>query len=372
MTQETFERELARRADEVHGAPFSVEDVRGRARQIRRRRAGATAVAAAAVVAAVAVVPTLLSGGSHRSAPDPAPAPPSGHVAVLHDGTVTTAGGATVPLPVDNKDVTQLGVLTDGRVVLAMQRPQVIRVYGADGTLRATYRPTYNQITMSVRDDAVAWVGRDLKVRVLSSGAAEPTELGGIPMPGEAAGTIDAVLDADHLLVGDGTTTEGELTPDGYTELQGPEPFRVADVTPDGDLWAVTFVPEGDQQYGCTGLYDPATRQVLKRSCDVYPLGFAPDGKHLLTGYLENNMASDVKVVDLDLEPVGGYTPDDGTAVSRVAWSDADNLLVVSAGLADNSWSVQRVGLDGSDPEVLGGPTKGGNPEMVLEYLLSS
>ena len=48
MTQETFERELSRRADDVHGAPFTFEDVRGKAVSIRHRRRAALAGGVAA------------------------------------------------------------------------------------------------------------------------------------------------------------------------------------------------------------------------------------------------------------------------------------------------------------------------------------
>ena len=66
----------------------------------------------------------VLTGGSDRSEPDPAPAPPVAPVApgasVLHEGVVTLPDGSTVPVDVDNEDVLQMAVLTDGRIVLAV------------------------------------------------------------------------------------------------------------------------------------------------------------------------------------------------------------------------------------------------------------
>jgi hypothetical protein len=371
MTEETFVRELERRAEQVDAAPLTFDVVRGRAVRIRRRRRVATGVAAAVVVAAVAA-PFALGGGSGESAPDPAPAPPvAPGASVLHERVLTRPDGRTVDVPVDNTDVTELGVLTDGRIVAALQDPQVIRVYGPDGRVQASYVPAYNTITMSAMDDAVAWVDEDLTVRVLRSGVAEPATLGGIPMPGEAGGVIDAVLDPEHLLVGDGTTTTGTLTADGYTELSGPEPFRVADVTPDGALWAVTFLPDETQQYGCTGLYDPGSREVVARSCDVYPLAFSPDGTLLLSGFYENNMAADVSILDLDLDRVAGLdTAGATTAVSRVGWSDLDHVL---AGIADwqtSDWTLTRFDTDGGS-ETLAGRSSGLNSEIYVEYLVS-
>ena len=57
---------------------------------------------------------------------------------------------------------------------------------------------------------------------------------------------------------------------------------------------------------------------------------------------------------------------------ARAAWADADHVLAVVAGLEDRQWTLVRVGLDGTDPEVLEGPVSGPNPETHQEFLLSS
>ena len=152
MTEETFVRELERRADHVHGAPFSFDDVRGKARSIQRRRRTAVAGAAAAVVAAAIVLPMALTGGSEGTSPEPAPSPPTSTpttppstpgtpgAPVLHDGVLTLADGSTVPVDVGNAEVNQLGVLTDGRIVVASSKPYGVRVYAADGNLESNPR----------------------------------------------------------------------------------------------------------------------------------------------------------------------------------------------------------------------------------------
>ena len=372
---EELGRTLHRRADALYDAPLTLDDVRGRARGIRRRRRVAAATALAAAVAVIAIVPAVLLGSLDRAdGPQPAPpAPsPSAHTAVLHEGEVTMPDGHTVGVDVDTKNVQQLGVLTDGRIVMAMTKPYAVRVFSSEGTLMSTYPVAANVITMSDRDDAAAWVADDLTVRVLESGAAEPTELPGIPMPGEATGSIDAVLDPQHLLVGDYTTTSGELTPDGVRDLRTSEPLRVSDVSPDGDLWAVSFPASGGQDLGCAGLYDPGADEVVARNCKVYALTFAPDGTHLLGGYYENNMVSDVSVLDRDLKQVGGFVPEGRTAaVSRMAWADANHLVAAVTDFKTSTWSLERVDVQGSSPETVDGPAPGGNPEMVAEYLFS-
>ncbi|NYD40761.1 WD40 repeat domain-containing protein [Nocardioides panaciterrulae] len=374
MTEETFVRELERHAEHIHGAPLSFEDVRGKARSIRRRRRAAAVGALAAAVAVVAVVPAALSGRLDRAdPPQPAPSlPRTAHTAVLHDGEVTMPDGRTVRVGVDNSDVANYGVLTDGRIVMGLSKPYAVRVYSADGTLDEQYPVQSNAITMSADDHAVAWVAKDFTVRVLATGAAVPTELPGIPMPGEAAGSIDAVLDAQHLLVGDGTSTSGELTPEGFHDLHTSEPLRVEDVSPDGHLWAATFPATQGHDLGCSGLYDPVAEKVVARNCDVYSLAFAPDGAHLLGGYYENNMVAGVSVLDLNLQQVTGFEPaGPDAAVSRVAWSDAEHLVAGVVDTKSNAWSLEKVGLDGHDPQVVAGPAPGGNPEMRAEYVFS-
>jgi hypothetical protein len=316
------------------------------------------------------VLPTVLGGGPAKKSDAPEPTPPvPGRTAVLHGGIVTLPDGSEVDLGVDNADVTELAVLTDGRVVLAMQKPYVVRVYEPGSARHTDYPVQANAITTSSRDDAVAWVAEDFAVRVLASGVAEPTELAGIPMAGEAVGSIDAVLDAEHLLVGDYNTTTGEVTPAGYREIQTDQDLRVTDASPDGSLWAVNF--DGpNQQYGCSGLYDPDTRQLIGEDCTTPSLTFSPDGKHLVGAYGDNNMYGNVEIFDLDGVRVGTYRPDP-QVVSRFAWADSEHLLVTVANWHDNQWSLVRVGLDGTDPQVLEGPEDGRNPETVVELLLS-
>ena len=372
MNEETFGAELARRADDVHGAPLTFEQVRRRAHGIRRRRRALASGAAAAVVAAAIVLPAALTGGTDRSAPEPAGPPDTSGASVLHDGVVTEPDSTTVRIGVDTDNVVNFGVLTDGRIVAALQKPYAIRVYAADGSVDQQHAVAANVITMSAADDAVAWVGQDEKVRVLASGSAEPTVLGKSPVLGGAPASIDAVLDPQHLLIGDHTTTMAELTPDGVQQLARTD-LRVSGVSPDGRLWAGSFLPEGDQPYGCSALYDPAADRLVARSCKTPPgLTFSPDGRHLLGVTGENNMMTEGAVLDLDLQPVGHIpTASGNAAVSRVGWADRSHLVAGTVDLRTSQWSLVRLGVDGTVTDTLAGPAAGRNPEMSAEYLVS-
>jgi hypothetical protein len=359
MTEETFTRELERRADEVHAAPLTFEAVVGRARQVRRRRRRAVAAGVAAAVV-VAVAPFVVASGRDDSAPDPAPEPVVQGASVLHDGTLTKPDGSTVPIDVDNADVSQLVVLTDGRIVLATSRPFGIQVLSSAGEHLTTYDGDTNALTASAGSDAVGWVAPDLTVRVLTSGDDEPTTW--TPMPDTKVGSLDAVVDAGQgILVGDGTTTTGT---DGRS--------RVIDVNADGSLWAVQYPNDADPQFGCSGLYDPAADEVVAENCDTSGLRFSPDGQHLIGMRGDNNMVDQVDVFDLELRRVGSYVPDSNDyLVSRAAWADDTHVAVSVVNPRSNRWWLVSHDIAGGEPEVVVPPFDGGNPESVQEFVFS-
>lgn len=374
MTDETqLSRELSRRAQDVHGSTLTLEDVRGRARRIRRNRGATVAGSIAAVVALVVLVPTVLTGGSgpESDGVDPAPQPP-GHTAVLHDGTLTLPDGGTVDLDVDNADVNQVGLLTDGRIVLAMMQPSEIRVYAPDGTLDDKYGNVTNAIAMSPGDDAAVWLDADGGVQVLESGQEEPTVLGTVEVDPLTGTTVDAVVDAGHVLTGDGNTTTTEVTADGVSPLATSEPLRVTDVSPKGDLWAVQYADDADPQFGCQGLYDPAAADMVARNCETAGLRFSPDGQHLLGMLGDGGTFGVASVLDLDLQPVGGWASEgQGNAIDATAWADAEHILVSETNWKTSTWTLVEVDLTWTEREVLDGPAKGLAPELYSEYLLS-
>lgn len=376
MTEESFVRELERRADHAfdgtHGAPITFEAVRSKAHGIRRRRRAAAAAGIAAAVALVALVPTAL-GGSDRPGPKGVdPATTTGHGSVLHDRTLTLPDGSAVPLDIGNAQVQQIGVLTDGRTLVATSQPNRIRLFGADGALDADYSIGASLIRMSPDNDAAAWMEGDGSVMVLASDSPDPVELGAVEVQDPFYPMIDAVVDAEHVLVGDGNTTTTEVTPDGIRPLTASEPLRVTDVSPDGELWAVRYDDDADPQFGCVGLYDPEAARMVARNCETANLTFSPDGQHLLGARGDNAMLGDATVFDRDLGVVGRWeSAGRGDVLKGVEWQDAEHLLVAETNWKDSSWALARVDLTWSEREVLDTVANGGNPEMMSEFLLS-
>lgn len=371
-------QELRTRADDVYGAPFSLDDVRGRARTIRRGRMAVAAGALAAAVAVVAIAPAALSGGLDRAdGPQPArPAPSSGgHAAVLRDGVVTLSDGATVRLDGAGRQVTQLGLLSDGRVVVADQAAQAIEVFAPDGSLTSTYPSDPVNLTMSSTSRLAAWL-EGSRVRVLESGSPDPVALARMARTAGTVPMVDAVT-GDHCadggcwaVVSDGTQTVGEVSADGVRAVATDEPLRVTDVSPDGGTWAVAFPPPEDQQVPCVGLYDPAADEVLVRSCTAGTLDFSPDGRHLLSVSYENSMTGRFTVLDRELRVVRAIAPP-AQVVSRVAFDGDTHVLAALADLQSRRWSLVRFPLDDGAPQTVATIARGIDPERGSEYLLS-
>lgn len=370
--------ELRSRAGDLHAAPVSFEEVRGRARTIRRRRAAGTAGAVAAAVALVLLVPTLLGGVGAQRSERPQPAPPvpvqAQRPAVLHAGTFSLPDGTHRDLGLRARDVTQFGVLADGRLVLVNQARSRIEVY--DGSaLTATYDVEPLLLTLSTTGQLAAWT-EGSRVRVLESGQSQPVALARMPVRAGTLPMVDAVTGDDcagggcRAILSDGTRTTSVVSTTGVSDLPTGPPFRVTDVSPDGRTWAVAFPPAGEEQYGCAGLYDVASAAVVGRTCRVPSLEFSPDGRRVLGAAFENNMTERVTVLDRDLEPVRVYAPA-GRVVVRVAWSDPTHLLASVADLDGRRWSLEEVSVDDGSAVTVDGPAPGGNPEIFSEYAFS-
>jgi hypothetical protein len=209
----------------------------------------------------------------------------------------------------------------------------------------------------------------------------EPTFLGKVPKFYGAPAMINAVLGSDcasggcTVLAGDGTTTSVELTADGTRDLTTTEPLRVADVSPDGERWAVNLPPvdEGDQ-YGCSGIYELDPERVLARTCDTTFGSFSPDGTRVTGARGDNQMWDSVEVVEWGegAEPVLSFQAERGQVVKDWGWADSDHLLVVVTELdAPSDSSLLRVPVDGSQPEVVAGPVRGAGVEDPSVFVIS-
>ena len=89
-----------------------------------------------------------------------------------------------------------------------------------------------------------------------------------------------------------------------------------------------------------------------------------------VTATTNENIAQGKEILDRELRVVREVDPAE-RHVNRVAWADASHVLATLADLAGNRWSLVRYPLDGGEPETVAGPVRGGNPEIMSEYLPS-
>ena len=374
--------ELDRRADRLPPGRLTLADVQARAGAVRRRRRTTAALAVAAATAAV-LVPVGLAGvlGADR-ADDPATSWASTGDSVLTGRTLIRPDRTTVTLPVSAEEVTELGVLSDGRV-LAMGA-DAVTVMEPDGSVAAEYPVSVNDLTMGQGHDTAAWLDDEGTPQVLEAGQDRPVAflaVGFTSVPGGTAGTrVDAVLGtgcADggcEVLAGpdDRSVTTTRLGLDRPSFVGGGHRMEVTDVSPDGRLWAGVLEPGPDEQFGCAVLYDPAADRVTARSCDTSDLEFSPDGAHVLGWRGDNNMVGEATAFDLDLREVRSVVPAPQEALSDVGWADSGGLLVVRTSYDGQDWRLSRLPLEGpAEEELLAGPVAGPNPELGTAYLLS-
>lgn len=374
----TLEERLARSLDQQAGgltdAPFTLGDVRGRATSIRRRRRAVAAGIVAAVVA-VALPAALLGGRGGDDSRGVDPAPPSSEApraAYAHDGVVTLPGGRTATLPDAVAAPTEIALLADGRLVATAGRTVV--VLAADGSVEQQHRVRANALTVD-GDRLVAWQAPDRSVRVLESGVADPVVFPGIPVPGEAESSIDAILgagcatDGCQVLGGEGSVTDEAVGVDGASNLATSEPLRVLDVSPDQATWAVQYADDSDPQFGCVGLYDAGTGTMTARSCGETALPqFSPDGERLLGMMGDGGTWADLEILDRDLRVVRRIDPGP-EVIADATWETSTSLLVVQSASDGSTWSLVRYDAGSGAGEVVAGPVPG--RELEPPYVVS-
>lgn len=376
------------------GTPtLTLDDVRGRARGIRRRRAAVVAGGAAALVAAAVLPVALLVGGD--SSPDSLP--PAGDPTVsdtanpegsgepvgqlgswLEGRTIHPATGEPFEPDVEG-EIASTRWLSDGRWLLATYPGTDYALVAVDarGEPLTAYEGVDSGLASDDAGTAVAWTGADGRVRVLLSGSEEPVVL--------AARLDDRRAAARPLEVLPGCTPQEcvalvevyDDSPDGSSQLavglQG-QPQRldrlgllsISDVSPDGALVAGLVEADELEMRYCSAVVVFATGEELWRTCDAGTFRFSPDGVHVLgvDPYLDGFGHSFVEVRDaLSGEPQRRY---EGPTVFDETWdSDGGYLVSIQTNAGENL--LLRLDLDGGEPEVLvsreGAP---GDPEGMV------
>lgn len=379
---------LHRTADPLQRAPFTVTDIRTRARHVQRRRTAVAGAAVAAVLAIAVPVGASLVGPTPRSEVPPATHPPAPRITetVRIDPLSAPVGGAlSLPLidvdeqslVVDGESVDlprrydQLTPYADGWIGITFIDPQDegavgVQVLGPDFEVLDETSPT-SHLAVSADGSRIAWAEHDGERWTLverdRDGTRDERRTSLTPGPADARVRPVGFLPGDALLVGTTDPATGQesalvVGPDGSTSPL-PGSLRVGSSSEVSGLASVQTRFTGDGS--CWQVRDAvAGGATVWRTCDYTVLGFSPDGQHVLgfTDYLTAGGSPTLAVLDaatgervVDFEVVGARTGIVAIA-PEVAWED-DGTVVATLVTGERQYVV-RLGLDGTVERVGG------------------
>ncbi|CAB4734289.1 unannotated protein [freshwater metagenome] len=358
------------------GTPtLTLDDVRGRARGIRRRRAAVVAGGAAALVAAAVLPVALLVGGD--SSPDSLP--PAGDPTVsdtanpevevsyppgwVVDGEVRSSDGTAFTPDVRGGISSLLRIGADRWLVGGYPGRGEFQVslLDATGTTLATYDAADSGLVGDGRGTAAMWLGDDGRRRLLLAGAEEPATLPTLVPEGSqllavlSGCSIESctnLLEVDGVAPGEDSALLRVESNGDVTRLRIPGLVSVTEVSPDGALATGYSVVDEDAFEFCSAVVDVATGQQLWETCDASSMRFSPDGTKVLAidAYLDGFAQSFVEVRSTEdgkvLHSLEGYS------VLDQRWETAETYLV-SAQDDRGENLLLRLHVDGGEPEVV-------------------
>lgn len=375
-------RELRERSTAIGGHPIGLDDVRGRARSIRRRR-NAVRGSVAAVVLAVAV-PVGLTATDLIDSTQPTPAPPATTGSVQPSPSPSVRAGAAFRLTLE-QDPTQtlpgvsyvhfdqrVLVTPDGMVDLP-QGYSMITPYAGGWLAVGSERSPEDVVMLDENLEVTRTAGGGTSLAVSRDGSHvayteqrspgqvrlvnAPTD-GGVPVvtwmfkfdnPDDAIEPV-GFLDNDTVVYQDQLSNKMGIA---HTGDGGPIPIegflRLDDASEANGL--VSGLVSYDVDGGCSGVMDPMSGDLLWQSCDYSGLQFSPDGRYVtaLASYFDGPGSPSVSVLDARTgKPVVKFESEgrDVVGVSQVVWEDDSSLLIILA--EGTSVGMVRARLDGS------------------------
>jgi hypothetical protein len=373
---------LHRTVDPIHHSPFTVTDVRQRARRIQRRRTMAAGAAVAAVLAIAVPVGLTLTGPAQRSEVPPATQSPkvtgpvridprsadvgdtpAGVPIVDVTGPTLAAGSAELDLP---KPYEQMTRYLDGWVAVANDQG-VRTVEFLDENLRVTdFASGSSSLTVAADGSRIAYAvydGNHWSVIDLDTAGARQERWTSLP-PGpeeEAVQTVGFASDTEVVadrVDADGTTTTFLADGQGTKALPG-EFVRAVSASPVTGMVAGLTSVDGAESCSAVALGRAVDATPAWETCDHQLGAFSPDGTHIVAfADVPDGPSPTVTILDattgepvVDFEVTGARNRVVGVA-PEVAWEDDDTLLATYVD-GDQQWVV-RLGLDGSVERVAG------------------
>jgi hypothetical protein len=364
-------REFDERVRDLHEAPLTLDQVKGKAGRIRRTRR--IAVGGGVMAAAAVIVPIVVFAGgnlTNDSGPQPAPKPnptaidPSGTgFDYLEGRTLHHADGTTVDLPELYQDGAVLGDLfagvrydNEGRPFLDVvdETGEVVETHETASGIAATDDGS----TIAYVDlDGVLWTQSDTGRISIHDGL--PTDLTPTAvLCGQE--DLDCAVWVNH---GDGTTPPENIS-SHFRLTEVPDALSAGDAT---ESRLVAVLNESRDEGSCGGVYDLTSSSYVWENCESYLYDFSPDDAHL-TGthaYLDGPGPGYITILDAATgDEVARLDPKEGY-IGRAVWQDSGHVIVTV--FENQRWSAYRLGIDGSKERVLG-PERG--DEFTPTYTL--
>jgi len=378
-------REFDKRVRDLHEAPLTFDNVKGKAMTIRRNRRIAVAggiLAAAAVIVPVAIlagngvgdsgeIPAATNSPSPTQATDsndPTPTePPVSTLAVsyLEGSTWHRADGSDVELNLTYFSAVELGGLSAvelGDQLVATNNADgklTVDVIDADGSVADSFE-TFSYPVANADHTTLAYV--DVDGLLMTRWADGSVSMGDGFVDGDSVAAItggpDCFEEVNGCVVyvnhGDGSAPE-LLDSHGIRDIATADALKVNDVSPAGLVAAQT---DSTDTGSCSAVVDPSEGGNVFETCDATLFAFSPDDA-LISGsasYLDGIGLGYVTILDAATgDELARFEPQDGF-VRESVWEDADHLLVNT--FEDGEWRIYRLGVDGSTEQVLSS-TKG-------------
>jgi hypothetical protein len=364
-------QELRQRSAGIGGHPIGMDDVRGRARSIRRRRTavrGAVAAVVLAIAAPVGLSVTDVVGSSSR---EPAPPAATGGVKPSESPSPSRTHRAPEPNPDGTFPLTVHGLPQGPRAAIPYVDAQRDRLVTADGTVEVPepyamitpYNGGYLAIGSSQQPGKVIMLDADLNVR--HTDPAGGSELAVSDDRSHVAYTVrqddDTVMLVNAPVDGTDPVTwmidvpdRESLDPVGFLDdntvvynsdaadvmgyaRRGEKPTPVGGLLRIDDASEATGMISGLVSYGidgaCSGVMDPASGRLVWKDCKHSNLRFSPDGRMVVAdaSYFDGPGSPTLTLMDASNgDELLRYFPaqrNTVVGVSQAAWEDDDTVL---------------------------------------------
>jgi hypothetical protein len=385
---------LHRTADPLDRAPFTLGDVRTRARRIQRRRAAAAGAAVAAMVAVAVPIGLDMAGPTQRSEVPPATQPPSPAVTGtvrIDPRSAEEVDSTSVPLiDVDAPGlITPDGVIAlpkaydtitpylDGWVGVAMDEGWgTLEFLDSDENVEDSAGPT-GGLVVSPDGEQIAWseyTGSQWQVVVADPSGTMERVYTQFPPSSEDQRVQPVGFVSDREVVVrryDGNGTATTYLAGGDTPVEVPGLIAALSASPVTGMVAGMTRSEGGSS--CSAVVDGSARTgaAMWDTCDHLLDSFSPDGQSVI-GFAPDSDgygSPTVSVLDastgevlVDFDVVGSRRQIVAFH-DRVAWEGDDTLVLTM--LSGDERYVVRLGLDGSVQRV-GGATSVDSSGLVV------